>query len=114
MKPDTSHWRDRHSYDFFDRLNIEGLAWECLRRDEDYQALYDRLVLKKTVMEPLPREAERRWGLRFRCQTRSANHNPAGFLVAGRRSVRPALHPTPWFAAASVISERQRNCGLAR
>ena len=33
-------WRDDHSYDHFDGLNISGLAWECLRRNEDYRQTY--------------------------------------------------------------------------
>ncbi|MEZ5801964.1 MAG: DUF6499 domain-containing protein [Rhizobiaceae bacterium] len=44
MRPDTSNWRDDRSYDFFDTLPIEGLAWECLRRYRPYQDDYARLV----------------------------------------------------------------------
>lgn len=69
MKPDTSRWRERFNYDFFDDLPVEGLAWECLRRDEYYQSLYHNLVSAKVETEPLPQEAERRWGLRFRGPT---------------------------------------------
>lgn len=95
MRPDTSRWRDRRSYDFFDRLNVEGLAWECLRRDEHYQLRYRDLVRRKLEMEPLAQEDERRWGLRFRRQTVALSHNATGILVARRRSVYPALHSTP-------------------
>ncbi|WP_370032128.1 transcriptional regulator domain-containing protein [Oceanicella sp. SM1341] len=114
MKPDTSRWRDRRSYDFFDRLNIEGLAWECLRRDEPYQDLYDSLVLRKVEMQPLRQEDERRWGLRFRGQTRPAGHGPAGVLVARRRSVDHALHSTPRPPAVGIISVGRRYCSRAR
>lgn len=84
MKPDTSRWRNRSSYDFFDRLSIEGLAWECLRRDEPYQEFYRGIVSRRSEMEPLRQEEERKWGLRFRRQTRPACHGPACFLVACR------------------------------
>ncbi|MHA7772203.1 transcriptional regulator domain-containing protein [Roseibium sp. M-1] len=114
MKPDTSRWRDRRSYDFFDRLNIEGLAWECLRRDEPYQDLYDRLVLRKAEMQPLSQEAERRWGLRFRGQTRPAGDGSTGVLVARRRSFGPALRPPSRSPAIHGIATARRYCCRAR
>ncbi|MEO3431877.1 DUF6499 domain-containing protein [Inquilinus sp. CAU 1745] len=33
-------WRDDHGYDHFDGLDISGLAWECLRRNDTYQSGY--------------------------------------------------------------------------
>lgn len=33
MKPDTSRWRDQNQYEFYDDLSVEGVAWECLRRN---------------------------------------------------------------------------------
>lgn len=69
MKPDISRWRDNASYDYFDDLSVEGLAWECLRRDEAYQDHYQSIVTTGTDAEPLPREVEQRWGLRFRGAT---------------------------------------------
>ena len=35
-------WRDDQAYDHFDSLDLSGLAWECLRRNEDYCADYER------------------------------------------------------------------------
>lgn len=110
MKPDTSHWRNRRSYQSFDTLTIEGLAWECLRRDEPYQFLYQNLIRKKAEAEPLPQDAERRWGLRFRGPTRAVRHRPAGVLVALGRSRDPDRHAaTRSFAAGAVpIAPRYR------
>lgn len=65
MKPDISRWRDHRSYDFYDSLPPEGLAWECLRRDKPYQAYYRRLTNAGATDLPLPSHAEQRWGLRF-------------------------------------------------
>ncbi|WP_407866611.1 transcriptional regulator domain-containing protein [Phyllobacterium phragmitis] len=65
MRPDTSNWRNRESYDSFEALPVEGLAWECLRRCEPYQQYYQELVAANTENAPLPEEAQRRWGLRF-------------------------------------------------
>ncbi|CAM5496798.1 hypothetical protein ATER59S_01022 [Aquamicrobium terrae] len=44
MKPDTSRWRDQGQYEFYDALPVEGVAWECLRRNASYQASFDDLV----------------------------------------------------------------------
>ncbi|RAZ89613.1 hypothetical protein DPM33_17985 [Mesorhizobium hawassense] len=66
MKPNTSRWGDDNSYDFFDSLPIEGLAWECLRRSNSYQRHYLALVRSGAETKPFPTEVQRRWGLRFR------------------------------------------------
>ncbi len=54
MKPDTSRWRDSRTYDYFDDLSVEGLAWECLRRDPSYQQAYRDLVGAERAAAPLP------------------------------------------------------------
>ncbi len=53
MKPDTSRWRDSRTYDYFDDLSVEGLAWECLRRDPSYQQAYRDLVGAERAAAPL-------------------------------------------------------------
>ena len=63
MKPDTSRWRETNTYDFFDRLPVEGLAWECLRRHEPYQQHYQALVAAKAESAPFSPDAQRQWGL---------------------------------------------------
>ncbi|WP_341992002.1 DUF6499 domain-containing protein [Azorhizobium sp. AG788] len=88
MKPDTSRWRDSANYDYFDDLCVEGLAWECLRRDETYQDQYHAIVTAGTEAEPLPREVEQRWGLRFRGKTISQLDRAVHHLVAARQSCR--------------------------
>ena len=62
MRPDTSDWRDDSRYDYFDSLQVEDLAWECLRRFVPYQQLYSRLVNAATEAAPLPKDAERLTG----------------------------------------------------
>lgn len=89
MKPDTSRWRDSGTYDYFDDLSVEGLAWECLRRDPSYQQAYRTLVDTGKEAEPLPVEATRRWGLRCRRTPLANRHDAAGPLVA---SSEPRRH----------------------
>ena len=66
MGPDTSHWRDSARYAYFDTLSTEGLAWECLRRNEAYQRFFASLAKGRAEDAPLDVDAERRWGLRYR------------------------------------------------
>lgn len=114
MKPDTSRWRDRHSYDFFDDLTVEGLAWECLRRDETYQLFYRNLVHSGMVEEPLSRAVEHRWGLRFCRQAGALIKNATGILVARRRSLDPDLCPLPRPLAVRSNCAARQYCGRAR
>ncbi|MEW6633127.1 MAG: DUF6499 domain-containing protein [Pseudomonadota bacterium] len=86
MKPNTSRWRDNDSYDFFDNLPIEGLAWECLRRSDTYQRHYLALVRAGTDRDPFSTEAQRQWGLRFPGPTGFVRPGTRCHLVASRRS----------------------------
>ncbi|MGX5804839.1 transcriptional regulator domain-containing protein [Bradyrhizobium sp. Arg314] len=81
MKPDTSRWRDNTSYDFFDSLPVEGLAWECLRRWNSYQRLYAALARSGAETQPFPTEAQKRWGLRFRRSSRPVLLSARHFVV---------------------------------
>ncbi|CAN7698102.1 DUF6499 domain-containing protein [Mesorhizobium amorphae] len=92
MKPNTSRWRDNNSYDFFDSLPIEGLAWECLRRSESYHRHYLRLALAGAENEPLATGAQKRWGLRFPGPARLVGLGARRFVVASRRSCGAGSH----------------------
>ncbi|MDP0926547.1 DUF6499 domain-containing protein [Paracoccus onubensis] len=65
MRPDTSHWHMDAAYDDIDHAGVDHLAWECLRRNRDYQADYTELRRIGTLDDPLPAAMEARWGLRF-------------------------------------------------
>lgn len=80
MRPDASYWRDRDRYDYFDGLSVEGLAWECLRRNEYYQREYGELVEREEQDQPLTDAAQRRWGLRFRGKAGALRPGAGGLL----------------------------------
>jgi hypothetical protein len=86
MGPDTSKWRNEDSYDFYDELSVEGIAWECLRRDLDYQARFADIVTQKAVRAPFEEEAQHRWGLRFSGRPKALQLGSAGDMVAARQS----------------------------
>ena len=63
MQRDTSRWRVKEGYDYLERLPPEGLAWEFLRRNANYQSDY-----KVGRSERRSRDAAdiaQRWGLQF-------------------------------------------------
>ncbi len=64
MQPDTSKWRLHGSYDYVNRLTPEGLAWEFLRRNKDYQRDF-QLHLRNGASDKEDKALEQRWGLCF-------------------------------------------------
>ena len=73
-------WRDDQAYDHFDSLNLSGLAWECLRRNEDYRADYERM--RRGGRAPAD------WGLRFPRRSRHRRTQRPGLLAARDRTGR--------------------------
>lgn len=92
MRPDISRWRENGSYDYFDNLATEGLAWECLRRHPPYQQRYRALLSTQENTAPLPLEDQRCWGLRFPRAAELVRPRSNRFLVAHSRSVRADVH----------------------
>lgn len=104
MGPDTSKWRNVEAYDFYDAIPVEGIAWECLRRDLAYQARFSDLVKENAVRAPLREDVQRRWGLRFPGRPQlsildqpviwSYHVNPGTVLVGEMPGILPPL-PRP-------------------
>ena len=60
-----SDWRSPQAYDRARELDPADFAWECLRRNPDYQS--DHRELAQSPSDPIVIEAfRRRWGLCFR------------------------------------------------
>ena len=100
MGPDTSKWRNKDSYDFYDELSVEGIAWECLRRDLDYQARFADIVTQKAERTPFEEEAQHRWGLRFSGRPKALHSRPTGDLVTARQSGHRTCRQGARFPAA--------------
>ena len=64
--PDISQWRHDAAYDYFDDLDVEGLAWECLRRNASYQAEIGQMKSQTGSKTAVDDACRRHWGLRFR------------------------------------------------
>ncbi|WGR54729.1 transcriptional regulator domain-containing protein [Paracoccus versutus] len=65
MTPDASTWRSSTEYDHLDALTASDLAWECLRRNEAYDADFEESASDLGDPEPLAERIRQRWGLRF-------------------------------------------------
>ena len=65
MTPDPSTWRSSAEYDRLDALTASDLAWECLRRNEAYDADFEASASGRGDPKPLTEHIRQRWGLRF-------------------------------------------------
>ena len=81
MQPDTSKWRLQGSYDYVNRLTPEGLAWEFLRRNKDYQRDF-QLHIRNGPSDKEDKALEQRWGLCFFRGTATQLAIAAHFMVA--------------------------------
>ena len=66
MTPDASTWRSSAQYDHLDELTAFDLAWEWLRRNDDYDADFEASIADQGDPQPLTERIRQRWGLRFR------------------------------------------------
>jgi hypothetical protein len=73
--PMARDWRDEQAYQNFDHLDVSGLAWECLRRNESYRA--DYAAMQSGSGDPTA------WGLRFPSRSGPRSARRAGFLAPG-------------------------------
>ncbi len=110
MKPDTSRWRDQSQYEFYDALPVEGVAWECLRRNTAYQASFDYLVTQDAGHLPLSDDVQRRWGLRFPGRPPTFRARPTGRLVASCQSGRADARGYPGFSDSFTGRIIRRSC----
>ncbi len=65
MVPDTKEWRQPSTYDFMDHVGVDELAWECLRRNANYQKDYSMTLVSDDEGDHQAQAIQTRWGLRF-------------------------------------------------
>ncbi len=65
MTPDISHWRSSEHYDYVEDLVSPELAWEWLRRNEDYQRDFEAAQVEPNADTAATEATRSRWGLRF-------------------------------------------------
>ena len=65
MTLDRSSWRSASDYDYAETLSAGDMAWEWLRRNDDYQRDYLDLQNRPDTPQQLTHAMRQRWGLRF-------------------------------------------------
>lgn len=106
MAPAPSQWWDSTSYDYFDDLGIPDLAWECLRRNADYQRDYAAALKEEDDPEQATTSFRLRWGLQFPCSSVHQRDRGAGALDGRGR---------PWEGRADRVTVSGRGqCHPAR
>ena len=88
MTPDASRWRSSADYDHVEDLTASNLAWEWLRRNEEYDKDFQALAGSDADLEPLTEDIRQRWGLRFPDRPDGPAAQGARVLVAGREHER--------------------------
>ncbi|MHC5307775.1 transcriptional regulator domain-containing protein [Bartonella sp. LJL80] len=64
MKPEIIDWHKSSSYQFLIDYNADDFAWEFLRRNHNYQSLYEKW--KSAFLSFQFLETDNIWGLDFR------------------------------------------------
>lgn len=98
MVPDISRWRSSSTYDFVDDLVSPDLAWEWLRRNQNYQRDYRDLMHQKAEIPPGLAQLRQVWGLSFPGTSRTLLRRYTDLLDAHRRHRR---RPACGFTALS-------------
>lgn len=85
MMPDTRGWRSSTPYDYWDDVDVDALAWECLRRNPDYQRDYAKIVKAPLRPDNDTEAIGNRWGLRFPRTAKLERPRAAHLLDPGNR-----------------------------
>ncbi|WP_408735361.1 transcriptional regulator domain-containing protein [Gluconobacter albidus] len=78
-----SDWQSPAAYEHAQDIAAAGMAWEYLRRDDEYRRAFQRMT---TLPVPKPRGRKafsERWGLRFPCRSGAACWTHACLLDTG-------------------------------
>lgn len=81
MTSDASTWRSAAAYEHLETLTASDLAWEWLRRNEDYRADFKALMADRDNPDQWLDRIRRRWGLRFRCRPADPGTRSPGLLA---------------------------------
>jgi hypothetical protein len=83
-------WRNGPAYEYFDDLGPDQVAFEFLRRNEDYAAEFAQLSESSRNGDPPPTLAQ--WGLRFRGRSAAPLRSNDGRLGRAMQSTDGDLH----------------------
>lgn len=84
MSSPGGDWRNGLTYEYFDDLGPEQIAFEFLRRNPDYAAEFAQVSQQPPEEEPPPTLAH--WGLRFRGRSTAPSRSGGCPLDRARKS----------------------------
>ena len=90
MSSPGGDWRNGPAYEYFDDLGPDQVAFEFLRRNEDYAAEFAQLSESSRNGDPPPTLAQ--WGLRFRGRSAAPFRSSASCLERAMQSAYGDLH----------------------
>lgn len=91
MSEDES-WRSEAAYNYIDKLTPGDLAWEFLRRNQEYRKSYQELLAIGRLTEDVAKEFAEQWGLRFRRRSSQLRARPTDLLDPTSRSGDASVH----------------------
>ncbi|MCV0368934.1 DUF6499 domain-containing protein [Filomicrobium sp.] len=77
------NWRSSAAYDYLDSLPAADLAWEFLRRNEEYRREYSEIVAIADPDDPRKQRFSQHWGLSFRPRSERSRAGVSNSLDAG-------------------------------
>jgi hypothetical protein len=90
MSSPGGDWRNGPAYEYFDDLGPDQVAFEFLRRNEDYAAEFAQLTESSRNGDPPPALAQ--WGLRFRGRSAAPFRSSGSCLERAIQSADGDLH----------------------
>ena len=78
-----SDWQSPAAYEHAKDIAAAGMAWEYLRRDDDYRRAFQRIKMLAAPKAGGRKAFSERWGLRFPCRSGAACRSHACFLDTG-------------------------------
>jgi hypothetical protein len=90
MSSPGGDWRNGPAYEYFDDLGPDQVAFEFLRRNEDYAAEFAQLSESSKHGDPPPALAQ--WGLRFRGRSAAPLRSSDSRLERAIQSADGDLH----------------------
>jgi hypothetical protein len=85
--PEQGTWRISTAYDYVNELDAPDLAWEFLRRNPEYKQDYTRLKQEGLDEDKVVAVLSDKWGLSFRCRSRTAGTERKPHMDAERGSL---------------------------
>jgi len=78
-----SDWQSPAAYEHAKDIAAAGMAWEYLRRDDEYRRAFQRMKTLRAPKAGSSKAFSERWGLRFPCRSGAACRPHACFLDTG-------------------------------